>query len=93
MDDFATKFPGRFKVYYVLSKVLIVHSIESYRVPRFKISRRLPPHQLMLSYTPIDVSFGYFQPPEGWNGGVGHITKEVIQSHCPPPASDIKVIL
>ncbi|XP_031379850.1 NADH--cytochrome b5 reductase 1-like isoform X1 [Punica granatum] len=32
------------------------------------------------------------KPPEGWNGGVGHIMKEMIQSHCPPPAFDIQIL-
>lgn len=32
------------------------------------------------------------QPPEGWDGGVGFISKEMIQVHCPAPAEDIKVI-
>jgi hypothetical protein len=33
------------------------------------------------------------QPPENWNGngGVGFVSKEMIQSHCPAPAKDIKV--
>ncbi|PIN06471.1 NADH-cytochrome b-5 reductase [Handroanthus impetiginosus] len=31
-------------------------------------------------------------PPEGWNGGVGFVTKEIIQAHCPPPASDIQIL-
>ncbi|KAL5656648.1 hypothetical protein ACJX0J_035967, partial [Zea mays] len=32
------------------------------------------------------------QPPENWNGngGVGFVSKEMIQSHCPAPAKDIK---
>ena len=33
------------------------------------------------------------QPPENWNGGVGFVSKEMIQSHCPAPADDIQVIL
>ncbi|CAN1780568.1 NADH--cytochrome b5 reductase 1 [Linum perenne] len=34
------------------------------------------------------------QPPtEGWNGGRGRVTKDMIQSYCPPPASDIQVSL
>ncbi|XWS28454.1 hypothetical protein CRYUN_Cryun25bG0070400 [Craigia yunnanensis] len=33
------------------------------------------------------------QPPEGWNGGVGFVSKEMIQAHCPAPAQDIQVIL
>ncbi|KAH9295823.1 hypothetical protein KI387_039411, partial [Taxus chinensis] len=30
------------------------------------------------------------QPSEGWTGGVGFVTKEMIQAHCPAPASDIQ---
>ena len=33
------------------------------------------------------------QPPENWNGGVGFVSKEMIQSHCPAPAEDIQVNL
>lgn len=33
------------------------------------------------------------QPPEVWDGGVGFVTKEMIQSHCPSPASDIQVYI
>ncbi|XP_010931462.1 NADH--cytochrome b5 reductase 1 [Elaeis guineensis] len=32
------------------------------------------------------------QPPEFWNGGVGFVSKEMIENHCPPPASDIQVL-
>ncbi|XP_028761365.1 NADH--cytochrome b5 reductase 1 [Neltuma alba] len=32
------------------------------------------------------------QPPEGWDGGVGFVSKEMIQAHCPPPAHDIKIL-
>ncbi|KAK4415362.1 NADH--cytochrome reductase 1 [Sesamum alatum] len=32
------------------------------------------------------------QPPEVWDGGVGFVSKEMIQAHCPPPASDIQVL-
>ncbi|KAH9704819.1 NADH-cytochrome b5 reductase [Citrus sinensis] len=52
LDSFATNFPNRFKVYYVLS-----------------------------------------QPTEVWNGGIGHVSKEMIQMHCPTPAPDIQVYL
>lgn len=31
------------------------------------------------------------QPPEVWDGGVGFVSKEMIQEHCPAPASDIQV--
>ncbi|CAL5398562.1 unnamed protein product [Camellia sinensis] len=32
------------------------------------------------------------QPPEGWDGGVGFVSKEMIQAHCPAPASDIQIL-
>ncbi|CAN6996675.1 unnamed protein product [Brassica oleracea var. botrytis] len=32
------------------------------------------------------------QPPETWDGGVGFVSKDMIQAHCPAPASDIQVI-
>ncbi|KAI7735235.1 hypothetical protein M8C21_028366, partial [Ambrosia artemisiifolia] len=51
LDTLATKYAGRFKVYYVLN-----------------------------------------QPPEGWTGGVGFVTKEMIAEHFPAPAFDIKIL-
>ncbi|KAM7267817.1 hypothetical protein ACFE04_009983 [Oxalis oulophora] len=51
LDGYASNFPNRFKIYYVLS-----------------------------------------QPPETWNGGVGRISKEMIQSYLPAPASDIQIL-
>ncbi|CAH1440115.1 unnamed protein product [Lactuca virosa] len=30
------------------------------------------------------------QPPEGWKGGVGFVSKEMIQDHLPAPSFDIK---
>ncbi|KAK9289572.1 hypothetical protein L1049_007728 [Liquidambar formosana] len=32
------------------------------------------------------------QPPEVWNGGVGFVSKEMIQTHCPAPAPDIQIL-
>ncbi|KAL6614289.1 hypothetical protein ACP70R_036559 [Stipagrostis hirtigluma subsp. patula] len=32
------------------------------------------------------------QPPEIWNGGVGFVSKEMIQTHCPAPAEDIQIL-
>ncbi|XP_008808079.1 NADH--cytochrome b5 reductase 1-like [Phoenix dactylifera] len=32
------------------------------------------------------------QPPDHWNGGVGFVSKEMIQAHCPAPAPDIQVL-
>lgn len=31
-------------------------------------------------------------PPDQWNGGVGFVSKEMIQAHCPAPAPDIQVL-
>ncbi|KAF4397041.1 hypothetical protein G4B88_008887 [Cannabis sativa] len=32
------------------------------------------------------------QPPEVWDGGIGFVTKEMIQNHCPAPAVDVKIL-
>lgn len=32
------------------------------------------------------------QPPEVWDGGVGFVSKEMIQAHCPAPAADIQIL-
>nr|AAV69019.1 NADH:cytochrome b5 reductase [Vernicia fordii]AAV69021.1 NADH:cytochrome b5 reductase [Vernicia fordii] len=32
------------------------------------------------------------QPPEVWDGGVGFVSKEMIENHCPAPASDIQIL-
>ncbi|XP_071720618.1 NADH--cytochrome b5 reductase 1-like [Rutidosis leptorrhynchoides] len=32
------------------------------------------------------------QPPEGWTGGVGFVSKEMIQEQFPAPAFDIKIL-
>jgi cytochrome-b5 reductase len=32
-------------------------------------------------------------PPEGWTGGVGFVTPDMIKERLPAPASDIKVLL
>ncbi|KAM7508531.1 hypothetical protein LguiA_018984 [Lonicera macranthoides] len=32
------------------------------------------------------------QPPERWKGGIGHISKDMIQSHCPAPSPRIQVL-
>ncbi|KAH0469183.1 hypothetical protein IEQ34_002415 [Dendrobium chrysotoxum] len=32
------------------------------------------------------------QPPEVWDGGVGFVSKEMIQAHCPAPAQDIQIL-
>lgn len=32
-------------------------------------------------------------PPEGWTGGVGFVSKEQIQKHLPPADDNIKILL
>ncbi|XP_010549718.1 PREDICTED: NADH--cytochrome b5 reductase 1 [Tarenaya hassleriana] len=32
------------------------------------------------------------QPPEIWDGGVGFVSKEMIEAHCPQPAADIQIL-
>ncbi|XP_058754012.1 NADH--cytochrome b5 reductase 1-like [Vicia villosa] len=32
------------------------------------------------------------KPPNEWNGGVGFVSKQMIESHCPSPASDIQIL-
>lgn len=51
LDNLATIFSDRFRIYYVLN-----------------------------------------QPPEEWDGGVGFISKEMILTHCPAPASDMQIL-
>lgn len=39
----------------------------------------------------VMVCFVLLKPPEGWTGGVGFVSKEMIEEHLPRPAFDIKV--
>ncbi|KAF3454112.1 hypothetical protein FNV43_RR04559 [Rhamnella rubrinervis] len=32
------------------------------------------------------------QPPEAWEGGIGFVSKEMIETYCPAPAPDIKIL-
>ncbi|KAK2631416.1 hypothetical protein EUGRSUZ_L02937 [Eucalyptus grandis] len=32
------------------------------------------------------------QPPEGWDGGVGFVSKEMIQTYCPAPGPGIQIL-
>ncbi|CAI0452284.1 unnamed protein product [Linum tenue] len=32
------------------------------------------------------------QPPEGWDGGVGYVTADMIKEHCPPPTADVQML-
>jgi len=32
------------------------------------------------------------QPPTEWDGGVGYVTKDIVEKHCPAPATDVQVL-
>jgi cytochrome-b5 reductase len=32
------------------------------------------------------------EPPTEWDGGVGFVTKDMIEKHCPPPAADVQIL-
>ena len=32
-------------------------------------------------------------PPPGWTGGVGFVSEEMIEEHCPKPDKDIKILM
>ena len=32
-------------------------------------------------------------PAEGWTGGVGFVTEDMIKEYCPKPAKDIKILM
>ncbi|KAJ9185725.1 hypothetical protein P3X46_005322 [Hevea brasiliensis] len=38
------------------------------------------------------VYYALNQPPEVWDGGVGFVSKEMIEKHCPAPAADIQIL-
>ena len=59
------------------------------------VQLNLPKSQTILTVSIIPVQmicFDALQAPANWNGGVGHISKEMIQEHCPRPAPDIMVV-
>ncbi|KAJ9154911.1 NADH-cytochrome b5 reductase [Pleurostoma richardsiae] len=33
------------------------------------------------------------RPPEGWTGGVGYVTPDMITKHLPKPADDVKILI
>ena len=44
---------------------------------------------------PEKFTLQYFlnEPPKGWQGGVGFVTKDAIQEYLPAPAKDVKILL
>lgn len=41
----------------------------------------------------IRVHYVLDRPPEGWTGGVGYVTKEMLTELLPKPAPDVKILL
>ncbi|KAK5990242.1 NADH-cytochrome b5 reductase 1 [Cladobotryum mycophilum] len=41
----------------------------------------------------IRVHYVLDKPPEGWTGGVGYVTGEMITKYLPAPAKDVKILL
>ncbi|KAL6868045.1 ferredoxin reductase-like protein [Trichoderma novae-zelandiae] len=41
----------------------------------------------------IRIHYVLDKPPEGWTGGVGFVTAEMINNWLPKPASDVKILL
>ncbi|KAK3494818.1 NADH-cytochrome b5 reductase 1 [Neurospora hispaniola] len=41
----------------------------------------------------IRVHYVLDRPPEGWTGGVGFVTQEMVEKLLPKPASDVKILL
>lgn len=83
LDGFASKYPDRFKVYYVVSEVLL---FLSHQVIILQIAHKSNLYNLSVTYL-------IRQPPPDWDAGIGHISKETIQEHCPRPAADVLVNL
>ncbi|KTW25597.1 hypothetical protein T552_04216 [Pneumocystis carinii B80] len=44
-------------------------------------------------YSNFRIYYVLNNPPSNWTGGVGYVTKEIIKEHCPPPGSDMKLLL
>jgi cytochrome-b5 reductase len=40
----------------------------------------------------LQVYYVLNKAPEGWTGGVGFVTAEMIQQHLPAPADDVMVL-
>ncbi|KAI6858429.1 hypothetical protein D0864_07310 [Hortaea werneckii] len=49
--------------------------------------------QLADEDTKFNVYYVLNNPPEGWKGGVGFVTADMIKEHFPAPAKDIKILI
>ncbi|KAI9320852.1 hypothetical protein BX666DRAFT_2017853 [Dichotomocladium elegans] len=49
--------------------------------------------ELAAKHANFNVYYVLNNPPEGWTGGVGFVTPDMIRKYCPAPAKDIKILL
>ncbi|KAK9452339.1 uncharacterized protein V1518DRAFT_410977 [Limtongia smithiae] len=49
--------------------------------------------ELSGAYPNFTVHYVLNNPKEGWTGGVGFVTADMIKAWCPAPASDVKILL
>jgi len=49
--------------------------------------------EIATKHTNFKVYYVLNVPPEGWTGGVGFVSQEMIEQHLPKPAADIKVVM
>ncbi|KAK8209020.1 NADH-cytochrome b5 reductase [Zalaria obscura] len=49
--------------------------------------------QLVREDDKIRVHYVLNNPPEGWTGGVGFVTADMIKQNLPPPSNDMKLLL
>ncbi|KAK9484253.1 hypothetical protein V1527DRAFT_520631 [Lipomyces starkeyi] len=49
--------------------------------------------ELAATHKNFKIQYVLNSPKEGWTGGVGFVTADMIKAWCPPPAKDIKILL
>ncbi|KAK9380836.1 uncharacterized protein V2V93DRAFT_369688 [Kockiozyma suomiensis] len=49
--------------------------------------------ELAAKHSNFNVHYVLNNPKEGWTGGVGFVTPEMIKAWCPAPAPDVKILL
>ncbi|CAL5425617.1 unnamed protein product [Camellia sinensis] len=79
LANLACSFPNRFNVYYVLNQIIVTIIGSETRKRQGRQKWEMWPKKNI-------------KPPEGWDGGVGFVSKEIIQANCPAPASDIQIL-
>lgn len=49
--------------------------------------------ELAAKHDNFNVYYVLNNPPKNWSGGVGFVSRQMIEEHCPAPADDIKILL